>query len=152
MSTSVIEKIVNHAANVSSGKDPRVKPGQAERFTEAAAAGDAIRQGDLYIVVATVIPGNYERIEKPKAADKQLVPGNTQGAKHCLDALAGVELWRPKGWGVESLEGPFLRFSKERTILHQTHGAVTIPAGMSVQCHYQREYDSEQRRARRAAD
>lgn len=147
-----IEKIQRHAKKIASGKDLKVKPGQPERFTAAATENDCIVQGDLYIVVALKAPSGYVRINKPKDADRQLVPGNTQGAKHCLDSLAGVELWRPKNWTEESLEGPFLRLSQERTILHPTHGAVTIPAGMSVQCHYQKEWDREQAKERRARD
>lgn len=150
---SVIDEIEVATNRIKSGNDPRVKPGQAERFTEAATVADAIRQGDLYLVIAgDKPPADYEKIVKPKAIDKQLVPGNTEGAKHCLDSLAGVQIWRPKTWNEESLEGPYLKLSKERTILHPTHGSVTVPAGFAIQCHYQMEFDAEQKRETRARD
>jgi hypothetical protein len=80
------------------------------------------------------------------------VPGQTQGAKHCLDGTGGVEMYLPPGWPEVTEDGPCLVLTEERTVLHPTHGAVTIPAGMTVACSYQREWDAEQRRARRAID
>ena len=148
-----IDEIEKATKRIADNADPHVKPGQPERFTEAASVNDAIRQGDLYIAIAGEShPDGYERIEKPKAKDKQLVPSNTEGAKHCLDSLAGVQIWRPKSWTDDSLEGPYLKLSKERTILHPTHGSVTIPAGFAIQCYYQREYDAEMQREMRARD
>lgn len=147
-----IELIEQHAALIRDGKHERVSPGQPAAFTTACVADDCIWQGDLGLFVANEVPSGYVRIAKPTAQDKQLVPGNTEGAKHCLDSLAGVKLFRPQDWNAESLVGPCLVLTKERTILHPTHGAVTIPAGMTVVCRYQREYDDELRRERRAVD
>lgn len=147
----VIDQIVERTKKIASGQDD-VKPGQQVGFTEACVAGDAIRQGDLYLIIRESVPPGYEKVGQPKAIDKQLVPGNTVGAKHCLDALAGVEIFRLKNWNEESLDGPYLRISKERTVLHPTHGAVVIPAGFTVECRYQREFDREQQRERRARD
>lgn len=144
-----IEKIQKHAKRIASGKDSKVQPGMPARFTEAATIDDCIWQGDLALVIAAEIPDGYEKSANPSS---QLVPGNTQGAKHCLDSLDGVELWLPKVWNEEVLEGPYMRLSKERTVLHPTHGPVTIPAGFSVQCHYQKEWDREQAKERRARD
>lgn len=148
---TAIEKITRQQKRIADGKS-RIRPGQPVRFPDAASVNDAIRQGDLYLIVADAVPSGYVRIEKRSDLDKQLVPGNTQGAKHCLDSLVGVELWRPKQWTEDSLEGPFLRLSQERTVLHPVHGAVTIPAGFAIQCMYQREFDREQQRERRARD
>lgn len=149
---SVITKIQERARQITSGNDPNVKPGQPERFTEAAACNDTIRQGDLYVTIIAEIPADYVKVVKPQAIDRQLVPGNTQGAKHCLDSLAGVTLYRPKDWNDESLRGPAFALTKERTVLHPTHGAVTIPKGFVVLCRYQREFDKELQRERRAID
>lgn len=154
MSTTAtaIDRIQRHAKLIAAGECEQVKPGQPVRFTEAASINDTIRQGDLYITVIEAVPQGFVKIAKPKAMDKQLVPGNTQGAKHCLDSLAGVTMYRPTDWGPESLTGPVLVLSKERTILHPTHGSVTIPSGVTVQCTYQREWESEQRKERRTRD
>lgn len=152
MAVTEIDKVQRHAKRIASGKDAKVRPGQPERFTAAATIGDAIVQGDLYLVIAgSKPPKGYVRVDA-KDIDRQLVPGNTVGAKHCLDSLAGVTLYRPANWSEESLEGPYFQLTQERTVLHPTHGAVTIPAGMAVECHYQREWNLEQRKQQRARD
>ena len=159
---TAIEKITRKVSRIKNGND-KIEPGQPVRISEAAAHLDAVRQGDLYLIVveggvsdaaaAIDFHGIYDQIDT-RNIDRQLVPGNTQGAKHCLDSLDGVTMYRPRGWNAEweELAGPFLIVSKERTVEHPTHGSVTIPAGMSVVCFYQREWDAEQRRERRNAD
>lgn len=160
MALSTIEKIQRRVSRIANGKDLRVKPGQVERFSDAVADGDLIRQGDLYLIAAersggAFAWGKYLKQHGYSIANRpspQLVPGNTVGAKHCLDSLDGVELWLPKEWNEDTLQGPFMRLTKERTVLHPTHGAVVIPAGMSILCAYQREFDKEQAKERRARD
>lgn len=147
-----IEKIQKQARQIANGKHPTIRPGQPIRFPEAASELDTIRQGDLYLTVCERVPSGYVRIDKPKDSDRQLVPGNTQGAKHCLDSLEGVELYRPKEWTEETLEGPYMRLAKERTVLHPTHGSVTLVASMGFHCTYQREWSREQAKERRARD
>lgn len=153
MKATAIEKIERHAKKIASGKHKTVRPGLPFRFSEACTIHDCCWQGDLGIeIAADLIPPGFSFVEKPTARDMQLVPGNTHGAKHCLDSLDGVEIYRPQNWSEASLVGPFLRLSKERTITHPTHGAVTIPAGFAVQCRYQQNYDEQLRQSRRAAD
>lgn len=150
---SAIEMIQSHAKKIAASKDPAVMPGRPERFTEGSVPGDVIAQGDLYLVIVDSVPTHYSQVLKPRVADKQLVPGNTQGAKHCLSNIRSVELFRPADWGQgESLEGPCFRTKSEVTVLHPTHGNVTVPAGMTVLCGYQPEFDAELRRERRNAD
>ncbi len=150
---TAIEKIQERASRIKEGND-KIEPGKAVRLSEAASVDDGVRQGDLYLVVADGVPATHERVVSPKDIDRQLVPGNTEGAKHCLDSLEGVEIYRPAGWGpdYEGLNGPVLRLSKDRTVTHPKHGDVTIPAGFDVECVYQREWDAEQARERRNAD
>lgn len=159
MSLTTIEKIQRTVSRIANGKDLRVKPGQVERFSDAVADGDYIRQGDLYLIAAErggefswdryLKSRGYTKIAKPS---KQLVPGQTEGARHSLDSLDGVELWLPSEWNEDSLLGPFLRLKNNRTILHPVHGAVEVMAGMSLLCAYQREWDREQAKERRARD
>jgi hypothetical protein len=150
---SAIETIQEHARRIAASKDPAVMPGRPEKFTEGSTAGDIIAQGDLYLMIVDEVPAGYTRVAKPLAGDKQLVPGITQGAKHCLNRVKGVELYRPADWGKgESLLGPCFRSKNEVTVLHPTHGDVTVPAGMTVLCGYQPEFDAELRRERRNAD
>jgi hypothetical protein len=152
MKSSVIEKIQKHAAKIRNGEHDKIGPGVPVTMSNALVAGEGVAQGDLNIIVADTVPRGYVLIENPQSQDKQLVPGNTVGAKHCLDSLAGVTLYRPSQWTEESLDGPCLVLTQERTVLHPTHGAVTIPAGMAVVCHYQREWDRELANERRARD
>ena len=150
MQASVIDRIESHAKRIAAGEHERVRPGQPERMSEAASVGDCVVQGDLYLEVVDGPPEGYVKAESPST---QLVPGTTQGAKHCLDSTDGVEMWMPKGWGKEEmLTGPCLRLSEERTVTHPVHGNVTIAAGHTILCSYQREYDAELRRERRNAD
>lgn len=148
MPATFIEKINRRAIRIASGRD-RIRPGQAVRISEAAAPNDCVRQGDLYIVVVEAVPDGYRQAGKPNV---QLVPGNTEGAKHCLDSLAAVDVFLPPQWGPESLQGPCVAAKSDVTILHPKHGHVTVPGGMLVRCDYQREFDAELRRERRNAD
>jgi hypothetical protein len=146
---NAIEKITRRAARIANGND-KIVPGQAARLSEAACCGDGARQGDLYLKIVSQPPANYALCKKPSL---QLVPGNTEGAKHCLDSLDGVTVYLPPQWGeAESLLGPCLVLAKERTVVHPVHGDVTLPAGNTVLCGYQREWDAEQRAERRNAD
>lgn len=145
----IIEEMQQFVQKIVNNEHETVRPGQPVRFTEACTSGDRIWQGDLALTIVNKIPSNYRLQKNPS---NQLVVGNTEGAKHCLDSLDGVKLYLPKNWNEESLQGPTLVLSKERTILHPTHGHVTIPAGFIVHCTYQREYDKEQERERRARD
>lgn len=145
---AVIEKIVKHAARIKAGQDEQVRPGTPARFTAACQPGDGIWQGDLGLEIVGGFPADYV---KGKAV-KKLVPDDTQGSQHCLDSLEGVVMWFPNNWSIDSLQGPCFTLTKERTVLHPTHGLVTIPAGFTILCRYQREWDREQKKLRRARD
>ena len=129
-----------------------VRPGQPSSFTMACVQGDCIDQGDLRLVVVDAPPSGWSEVVHMKKADRQLVPGNTRGAKHCLDSLEGVRLFHPKEWSEESLWGPCFSVSEERVVLHPVHGAVTVPPGLTILCRYQREYDKELAKERRTRD
>lgn len=146
---SVIELIETHAQKIKAGEIENVCPGMPVAFTRACQAGDVIRQGDLYLEIVDEVPGDYILCKKPLV---QLVPGNTQGSRHCLDGLRGVKMYLPKEWNEESLQGPCLVLTEDREVLHPVHGAVSIPSGFTVLCSYQREYDKELKKERRTRD
>lgn len=131
-----------------------VRPGMPFRISDAADVGDGVWQGDLCLEIVAAVPDGYEHVNLPKAGDKQLVPGQTQGSRHCLKSLKGVKIYRPANWGadLDALAGPCLVLSDDATVLHPTHGAVTIPAGRTILCSYQRTWDAEQRKQRRSLD
>ena len=145
----VIEKMQDFVSKISNNEDEQVKPGQPVCFTEACVPGDRIWQGDLALTIRTSVPKQYKLAEKPSV---QLVVGNTEGSKHCLDSLDNVDIYLPPVWNAESLKGPVLVIKKETTVIHPTHGDVTIPEGFIVECTYQREWDKEQAREARARD
>lgn len=151
MTTNVIESLQSHVKKIQNGEHESVHPGQPARFTEACQAGDGIWQGDLGLELVDKVPDGYAKVDH-KERNMQLVPGNTQGSRHCLDSLSGVEVYLPQNFNEESLQGPCLVLSKERTVLHPTHGPVTLLANSIILCRYQREWDKELQKQRRQQD
>lgn len=148
---TIIGDMQAHTERTKQGLE-RIKPGQRVGFNSANTPGDMIRQGDLYITLLACVAAGFTRVEKPADADRQLVPGNTEGAKHCLSSLEGVTLHRPPTWGQEnSLDGPCIEVTKPVEIMHPTHGHVDLVPG-TYGIGYQREYDRELEQERRAAD
>lgn len=131
-----------------------VAPGQPAAFTEACTPGDTIWQGDLSIEMIDEVPSGYTeeppaKLEQPK---NQLVPGNTVGSRHALNTLNGVKLYYPPTFGQpESLLGPVAVVSGGQVVEHPKHGNVTLVKGC-YRFGYQREFDAEQKRERRARD
>ena len=149
---ATLNRLETRARELREGKFEKVGPGKPARLSEALMPGEGGAQGDLHIFVGSGVPKGYEKVEKLTDADRQLVFGNTQGAKHCLDSLEGVTMYRPKGWNEESLIGPYLLLTQERVINHPTHGPVTLPAGREYNICYPRDFDVEQKRAERSKD
>ena len=148
-----IDLVQQHADLIRRG-EARVKPGQPATFTAVCTPDDVIAQGDLYISpFAGEIPGDYVLREELKTQqDLQLVPGNTQGARHCLSTGVGVKMWHPKNWDGNDLRGPIVQAQNGVEILHPTHGTVTLLPGQMYICGYQPEYDAQLRAERRNAD
>ena len=152
--TFTIEDVVAHAKSIADGSHDTVRPGMDMAFSEASTDGDMIWQGDLGIgITSGGVPEGYVKVDK--ITNLCLVPGQDQtiGSKHCLESAAGVEMWVPEVWDEESLDGPYLRISNGVNITHPVHGDVSVPSCFKeVQIVYQREWDAEQARERRAAD
>lgn len=151
---TTLEQITKtHANHIST-----ISPGLPAAFSAAATPGDCIAQGDLYVTIVDRVPDGYVHAEQPA---RQLVPESGAGSHHRLDSLEGVEIHIPVGWRVDapwgSLDGPCLILTEEREVRHEPghghpHGTVTIPAGQTVLCTYQREWLAEQRRVARVMD
>lgn len=153
MTTLTVKDAVSHARTIADGEHDVVKPGMPQSFSEAACDGDMIWQGDLGIgITSGGVPKEYVKVDEIK--NLCLVPGDeTIGSRHCLSSVDGVEMWIPSTWDATVLDGPYLRLSEGATITHPIHGDVSIPACFNeVQIMYQREYDVEQARERRARD
>jgi hypothetical protein len=75
----------------------RVKNDAPQQFPEAASAGDAVRQGDVYIQLiddVTSAPMLYERVLQP-VFPLQLAEGTSKGSRHCLAHGNGVTVYQP---------------------------------------------------------
>ena len=144
----VMEQIERHLSETSE----QIRQGVPYRISEAADVGSGVWQGDLGIEIIEQVPRDYTVVVRPTAENLKLVPGDTRGSRHILDSHDGVSMFRKADWGPESLDGPCLIVDQERTIEHPVHGAVIIPAGFTVRCRYQRVWDEEKKKARRAAD
>lgn len=153
MSMLTIKNAIDHANKIANREHETLRPGMPYTFSEAASCGDMVWQGDLGIGICSGGPPvGYVLAEK---VSQCLVPGkdHTIGARHCLSSCDGVEMWLPPTWDDTSLEGPYLKLSNGATIAHPVHGNVTIPACFNeIQIRYQREWDQELARERRAKD
>jgi hypothetical protein len=113
-----------------------------QRFPESASVGDTVRQGDLYFMLIDSVPLGCVRIKKPSS---QLAPGTTQGSRHCLSSIDGVECYSLKEPTV--YDGPVLVVNQEVTVTHPEHGDWLLPCGIYAVT-YQRTEDSEGRQRR----
>jgi len=146
-----IAELVQHSEDILAGK-ASIQPGQPTEFTPAMDYNDGIAQGDLNLILVEKVPKGYVK-QSPK--QKKLVPGQTEGARHFLMRLTGVEIFVHPDWNLDDYDGqngPVLVVTKTVTIEHPTHGNVTIHPTRTVECRYQREWDAEQKRERRNAD
>ncbi len=155
--SEAIVLIEDHARTVKEGRHETVKPGQPFSFNPAHEVGEGVWQGDLGIAIIAGVPDGYDLVKKPTTADRKLVPGSEDGAKHHLDSFDGVKLYHPKGWGkdMEMLAGPVLVVSKPRQIVHSgsgQHGTVGLCEGNTYGITYQRVWENEEARERRSRD
>ncbi len=120
----------------------KIRCDKPQRFPEAASAGDAFRQGDIYLTLLARVPAGAV---KQKAVPLQLAEGDTQGSRHCLDGVAGVTAYRLKE--PTTFDGPVLVLAEERTVTHPEHGWVILPPGCYA-ISYQRDLDQQERERR----
>ena len=105
---------------------------------ETMSTNDAWAQGDVAIIAIDKITGKPD--PKPVV---QLAPGTTQGSRHCLDSLDGIQLFRVDRADV--LTGPQIKADRRFTVEHPEHGDVSLPPG-NYQIRYQRAFAEELRR------
>lgn len=145
-----ITEVKKHATRISNGR-AKVQPGEPFHLNEAASVGDGVWQGDLGVEIVASLPRDYVQVE----SHPQLVPGSTIGSRHALADTSTVSgFCQPKNWGdkYDGLDGPAFHCDRETTITHPTHGNVVIAAGHTVRTRYQRQYDAELKKERRALD
>lgn len=97
------------------------------------------QQGDVYFSRLAAVPTPTRRLLQ---SNGQLVPGQTQGSRHCVNP-AQVRLWvlpRPT-----PLQGPIIEATDAFTVSHPEHGHVTLAPGV-YQVTYQRDFAEGLRR------
>lgn len=149
---SVIDDIISSCERVRRGEHEQIKPGTPHYMIGAQSVGDAVCQGDFWIVVAEKLPSKGFKFSPGQI---QLVVGNTEGAKHCLNTQIAdlVEAYVPENRNAESLQGPFLNVKGDGVaVLHPKHGDVHLVKNTVYECLYQREWDKIQRAERRSRD
>lgn len=97
------------------------------------------QQGDVYFTRLAQVPKHAHRW---LMNDGQLVPGHTQGSRHCVNPTE-VRLWSLPQATV--LQGPIIEAPGAFTVTHPEHGHLTFPSGVYAVT-YQREYAQELRR------
>lgn len=154
VATPVVEalgRLTEHRERIVGG-ECRMSPGQPATFTHGCVPGvDMIAQGDLDLLLEEGIPKGFSL---RKSGDGQLVPGTTAGSKHVVVDPSTCEIYDPQNWSPEydGLVGPVVVAKQDTVVSHPTHGAVTILAGQTVHCEYQRVFEHEQARERRQRD
>jgi len=148
---TAIDRILAHAERIRNGLE-RVRPGDPYEISTAAMAGEGVWQGDLGLEIVEAIPPSHQLVEKLTEKDRQLVFGNTEGARHCIEDLSTVQLYKDPSWNEEDLFGPSFICLEKTTITHPTHGPVIIPKDFIIHTRYQRSQDAEEQRIRRARD
>lgn len=106
----------------------------ATRVVEAMLPGQAIRQGDIYLIRLAAIPPNLP----PVAPGRQLAPGTTRGSRHCVDG--SVSLYEIPGAG--RLDGPLVVATERFRVTHPEHAHFSLPPG-AYQVRYQRNFAVE---------
>lgn len=103
--------------------------------------GDCWAQGDLVLMKLDRVPDGATKIP----AQQQLVPGNTQGSRHCLTSLEGITMHKLAD--ATELDGPVFEAEKTVEIDHPEHGNVIGGPGVYGVI-YQRQRAEELRRVR----
>lgn len=90
--------------------------------------GQAIRQGDLYLVYSP----NESKGERLKQT--QLAPGNTQGSRHTVDSSVAVYAHPKQNQVITTsngkfVQGPVIESSDRFSLLHPEHADHSLPAG-----------------------
>lgn len=133
----------------------RIKP--APKRIDRLEPGEAVRQGDLYLIRLAKLPKGAVAIENPSP---QLVPGRTRGSRHVITAetFAACVLHAParatepalrsaSGGREAEFDGPVIDAVAPFEVSHPEHGHFILPPGVYA-VRYQRRYGPTTRRVK----
>lgn len=98
--------------------------------------GEAIRQGDIYVVRIAKAPKQVGML----TANRQLAPGQTRGSRHVVEGELKVYEAPERG---SPLEGPVVVATKAFRVTHPEHAHFELPAG-TYRVLYQRDFSREE--------
>lgn len=104
--------------------------------------GQAIRQGDIYLIRIPKKPKEYTA-QRARMTDN-LAPGVTEGSRHTINLGAKCEVFDNPS-NTDPLLGPVVVAGDEFSLLHPEHAHFKLPAG-TYQCRFQQDWDAEERR------
>ena len=129
---SIIEKFSETKATTVVRKIPKMK------------AGQAARQGDIYIRAISEIPKGYKA--KAVGSQYQLVDGSTQGSRHIIDDTSALKAYEPEN-RTNELFGPVIEATECFTITHPEHAHFEMQPGL-YQVTFQENWEEKERRVR----
>lgn len=127
---------------------------QEVRIVKKILPGQAIRQGDIYMICVnpkgeTVIPATKftnellidTRNYKTKTKNRQLAPGTSKGSRHIITSVAEIFEYTNTRWDI--LGGPLVVSDVEIVLAHPEHAHYRLPAG-TYAVRFQRNYAKDQ--------
>jgi len=117
------------------------KPQTEQRTVTRIKPGQAVRQGDVYLVAT-------QGLKVGKAIfNRQLAPGETQGSRHIAEAPAQIfeSPGHPiQGIAANALLGPVVESTQPWNLAHPEHAHVSLPPGQ-YQVIYQLDFAAQRR-------
>lgn len=117
------------------------KPQTEQRTVTQIKPGQAVRQGDVYLVAT-------QGLKVGKAIfNRQLAPGETQGSRHIAEFPAQIfeGPGHPiQGIAANALLGPVVESTQPWNLAHPEHAHVSLPAGQ-YQVIYQLDFAAQRR-------
>ena len=106
--------------------------------------GEWGRQGDIYV---TLIDPPTQRLEKVDKFTGQVVEGNTQGSRHCVDNPNAVVAYNNPDMSLS--KGMILQVKEACSIVHPEHGSVNLDGGIWVEIGHQiNEFNRQKARSK----
>ena len=148
----MIEELIKNNEMLVKG-NLKIKPGQDINFSPALTSDDIAAQGDLYFrrISESEIPDNYMAM----TPFKQMVPGNTKGAKHTFNEMP-LKCFVPQGWSAEESykgsRGPIVVIGPN-VLTHAEHGNWTLELEKDcIEFGYQNDWDYQEKEIVRQRD
>ena len=109
------------------------------RVIDSMEIGQAIRQGDVYLVKVKEKPADLV-----PTLDLQIAKGETKGSRHILEQTPTLKVYKLKS--PSPLQGPVIESKERINLTHPEHAHFSLPAGCYTS-YYQQDFAAEEIRA-----